>query len=199
MNFEIRPYHPSDLSALYRICLLTGDSGKDASGIYLDPDLLGHFYAAPYAVLEPELCFILTHNGDPSGYVLGTSDSIAFFQRCETDWFPPLRERYPPPASEVDSPDSGIIRLIHEGHKPNDDLATYPANLHIDILPIGQGQGCGRELIVRFRDKLRQMAIPAVHLEVGKANTAAIGFYERVGFHCVREYETTLAFGMRLT
>jgi hypothetical protein len=25
MPFTIRPYHPSDLVALYRVCLLTGD------------------------------------------------------------------------------------------------------------------------------------------------------------------------------
>ena len=57
MDFAIRPYHPSDLCALYRVCLLTGDSGQDASQLYRDPELLGHIYVAPYAVFEPDLCF----------------------------------------------------------------------------------------------------------------------------------------------
>ena len=70
-KIEIRPYRPSDLTSLYEICLKTGDSGKDATNIYNDPKLLGHFYSAPYAILEPELTFIITIDAKPSGYILG--------------------------------------------------------------------------------------------------------------------------------
>ncbi|NOX87767.1 MAG: GNAT family N-acetyltransferase, partial [Calditrichaeota bacterium] len=38
-----------------------------------------------------------------------------------------------------------------------------------------------------------------LHLQVGKRNTAAIGFYERVGFHRIIEFEYSIAFGMKLT
>jgi hypothetical protein len=118
MQPEIRPFHPSDLSSLYRICLQTGDSGKDATQTYKDPDLLGQFYAAPYAVLEPELCFVLTCSGRPCGYIIGTKDSQKFYERCEQDWFPVLRERYLMPADEDTSADAHIIRLIHQGIGP---------------------------------------------------------------------------------
>jgi len=40
----IRLYRPSDLGALYRISLLTGDDGQDATSLYNDPRLLGHFF-----------------------------------------------------------------------------------------------------------------------------------------------------------
>src|SRR5947208_16634148 len=85
MPFTIRPYHPSDLVALYRVCLLTGDNGSDASQIYRDAELLGHIYVAPYVVLEPDLCFVLLHDGVPCGYVLGTRDSAAFRTRTEQE------------------------------------------------------------------------------------------------------------------
>jgi len=203
MNFKIRSYHPSDLVSLYRICLLTGDSGSDASNLYKDPDLLGHFYAAPYAVLEPELCFVVTCDGTPCGYILGCRDSAKFFERCENEWFPVLRERYPLPDADDNSHDARIIRLIHEGHKIVDELKDYPAHLHIDLLPVAQGQGLGRKLIETFTDKLRELKTPALHLQVGKRNTAAIGFYERVGFHRIihriTEFEYSIAFGMKLT
>ncbi|MFC2089017.1 GNAT family N-acetyltransferase, partial [Calditrichota bacterium] len=155
MEFKIRAYHPSDLSLLYRICLQTGDSGKDASRIYEDPDILGHFYAAPYAVLEPDITFILTCSQTPCGYILGTRDSEKFYEKCEREWFPILRKRYPLPDSDDNSPDARIIRLIHEGHKTNKDFTTYPAHLHIDLLPEGQGQGMGRKLIEAFINRLR--------------------------------------------
>lgn len=196
--FKIRPYHPCDLSILYRICLLTGDSGRDASRQYKDPDLLGQFYVASYVVLEPDLCFVLTRSGMPCGYILGTRDSVQFYQRCEREWFPLLRERYTLSGSNQDSPDARIVRLIHEGHKSNDDLVSYPAHLHIDILPEGQGQGMGRKLVDTFISRLRELNVTAVHLKVGKANTDAIHFYERVGFHVIEEYEKDIAFGMRL-
>lgn len=198
MSFNIRTYHPSDLSSLYRICLLTGKSGKDASELYTDPDLLGQFYAAPYAVLEPDLCFILTNSGNPCGYILGTRDSTAFYERSESEWFPLVRQRYPLPDSNDNSPDARIIRLIHEGHKINEDLKSYPAHLHIDLLPEAQGQGSGRKLTDKFISKLRELEVPALHLQVGKSNTGAVKFYERTGFKRIKEYEKSIAFGIQI-
>ena len=58
MKFEIRPYHSTDLSSIYRICLLTGFNGGDATPHLEDPDLVGHLFAAPYAIYESSLCFI---------------------------------------------------------------------------------------------------------------------------------------------
>jgi GNAT superfamily N-acetyltransferase len=197
MSLLIRPYHPCDLISLYRICLLTGNSGTDASHLFSDPDLIGQFYAAPYAVLEPELCFILVSSGLPYGYILGTKNSEKFYHRCEKEWFPPLRERYPRPVFDNNSLEHRIIQLIHAGHKPNEDLKSYPAHLHIDLLPETQGKGMGRKLIEIFNQKLKEIGVSAVHLLVGKKNAGAVQFYERVGFQQIKEDENSIAFGMR--
>ena len=168
MSSLIRPYHPSDISSYYRICLQTGASGKDATHLYKDADLLGQFYAAPYAVLESDICFTLCCLETPCGYIIGTRNSDQFYQRCETDWFPVLRKRYPLPEPDDTSTDAHIIRLIHQGHQANPDLKAYPAHLHIDILPQGQGKGMGRQLISTFLQRLQEIGTPAVHLQVGK-------------------------------
>jgi ribosomal protein S18 acetylase RimI-like enzyme len=198
MAFDIRPYHPSDLYALYQICLRTGASGADASALYHDPELLGHYYAAPYAVFEPDLCFVLTREGAPCGYILGARDTAAFGERCEREWFPVLRARYPLPAPDDQSPDAQIIRSFHAGRKASNSFPSYPAHLHIDILPEGQGQGRGRALMHTFLDRLRELGIPGVHLGVGTANRGAVEFYRRVGFEPIEVHETWIAFGMRL-
>ena len=198
MHFALRPYHPSDLYALYQICLRTGDSGQDATALYRDPELLGHLYAAPYAMAEPDLCFVLTVDGAPCGYVLGTRDSDAFQTWCEREWFPVLRTRYPLPPAEERSADAAIIRDLYEGYAPHPDLAAYPAHLHIDLLPIAQGHGWGRRMIEAFTGRLREIGAPSVHLGVGKRNTGAIQFYERVGFHRIFEGEGWIAYGMNL-
>ena len=198
MTFAIRPYHPSDLTAVYRICLLTGDRGGEGCHLFSDPDLLGHYFAAPYAVLEPDLAFILTKGSKPCGYVLGTKDTATFGQRCEQEWFPPLRAHYALPAEENRSRDAWIICAIHRGHDQTNALPDYPAHLHIDLLPEGQGQGWGRKLLERLLREMKNLAVPGVHLGVGKNNLNAIGFYEHVGFQKLEERDTYTVYGMKL-
>lgn len=196
--FVIRPYHASDCVALYRVCLLTGDSGQDASDLYHDPELLGHIYVGPYLAYEPDLCFTLTQNGAPCGYVLGTRDTVEFYSRCEREWYPVLRGRYPLPAQDDRTPDAELVRLIHAGRRERLELADYPAHLHIDLLPSAQGQGQGRRLIETLTARLRKLGVPGVHLGVSALNTGAIQFYERVGFDVIQANETWIAYGMRL-
>ncbi|MBI5808766.1 MAG: GNAT family N-acetyltransferase [Ignavibacteriales bacterium] len=198
MTLIIRSYKKSDLPGLYEICLKTGNSGKDATEFYKDPLLLGNFYSAPYAVIHPELTFILADNDIPVGYILGTNDSELFYHKSEKEWFPPLRKKYPLPEENDNTPDAKIIRLIHKGHLPKSELLSYPAHLHIDILPEGQGQGMGRKLIDTFINKLIEMKVPALHLEVGKRNINAIKFYEKIGFQIIQEYEWSVAYGIIL-
>ena len=59
----IRPFARGDLDALYAISLATGLAGGDASAIYDDPRLIGHIYAAPYALLEPRLALVAEDDG----------------------------------------------------------------------------------------------------------------------------------------
>ena len=56
----------------------------------------------------------------------------------------------------------------------------------------------GRKLIETFCNKLVELKVPALHLEVGKRNTNAIQFYEKTGFQIIKEYEWSIAFGMKL-
>jgi ribosomal protein S18 acetylase RimI-like enzyme len=196
MSLLIRNYQLADFKFMYEICLKTADSGKDASLLYKDPLLVGEFYAAPYAEFHPELTFILAENDRPIGYIIGTDNSQNFYNRTEREWFPKLRKKYSMPDENDTSLDSRIIRLIHKGHVPRPELLAYPAHLHIDILPEGQGKGMGRILIDTFSNKLKAMKVTALHLEVGKRNTNAIIFYEKVGFKIIYEYEYSIAYGI---
>ncbi|MBE2214478.1 MAG: GNAT family N-acetyltransferase, partial [Opitutaceae bacterium] len=115
---DIRRFEAGDLPALYRICRLTGANGQDASAEFTDPELLGHFYAAPYAVSEPELCFVaLDTQGEVAGYILGTGDSEGFSTWCERAWFPALRSRLPQPAPDECGSQAAVLRLIHAGYR----------------------------------------------------------------------------------
>jgi ribosomal protein S18 acetylase RimI-like enzyme len=202
MPIQLRKYEPEFLPDLYRICLETGDSGKDASAAFTDPELLGAFYAAPYAILEPDLTFVLQDETGVCGYILGTRDSNRFATWMEHEWLPAWRSKYPLTIAHV-SPETlsyqeRIIGLIHRGYTPYDCVPEYPAHLHIDLLPRAQGQGWGRALMNTFLNRLRALEVPGVHLGVGKSNPGAIQFYERLGFARLKEEEYTWVMGMKL-
>jgi len=198
MSYQIRPYHPSDLTLLYHICLLTADHGENAAHMFEDRYLVGHQYIAPYAIFEPRCCFVLTYQATPCGYICGTVDSAVFAQKCEENWFPPLRQRYPLPKQHDHSPDAGVIRAIHKGIPANGALAAYPAHLHLDILPIGQGKGWGSKLMNTLLNQLRKLSVVGVHLGVSLKNKRAIRFYEHTGFKLVKKGSSSIVMGLSL-
>ena len=49
-----------------------------------------------------------------------------------------------------------------------------------------------------FTNRLKELKVSGLHLEVGKKNKGAVKFYERTGFQQIIEYEHSIAFGMKL-
>ena len=180
----IRPYQPADLPDLYRIALLTGDSGADATAMYRDPDLVGHHYAAPYGVLSPQTAFVAEDAEGVCGYIVGALDTRAFEARMEAEWWPTLRARLPAPSGPPDTwtPDQRLIQLIHRPPRtPRRLNEPYPSHLHINLLPRLQGQGMGKQLMDRWLATVRGMGSPGAHLGVSGANARAIRFYQAYG------------------
>ena len=135
----IREFRAGDEAAIYDICLRTGASGEDATHLYSDPDLLGHVFAGPYLKLCPEFASVVEEDGDVLGYILGAPDTRAFEARCEAEWWPPLRGRYPDPGIPM-TPDERMMHAIHHfAPAPDEIVAGYPSHLHIDLLPRTQG------------------------------------------------------------
>ncbi|WP_137235703.1 GNAT family N-acetyltransferase [Streptomyces sp. BPSDS2] len=179
-----RPYRPEDREALFDICVRTGHEGGDARHLYPDPDLLPNIFAAPYAVLEPGLAFVVEDGGRAVGYILGTADTVSFVDRYRAEWLPGLADRYPAPVREPATPAEAMTDLMHTPERMIlPELACYPAHLHIDLLPTHQRSGHGRRLMETFLAALHQQGVKAVHLSMLTANTRARAFYDRVGFH----------------
>src|ERR1700712_4521736 len=95
MPETIRPFHPSDLPALYRVGLLPGDGGADATALYRNPDLLGHVYAGPYPIADPGLSFAVVDAEGVAGYVIATADTYRFERWLDSSWNPVLRAQHP--------------------------------------------------------------------------------------------------------
>ncbi|MDR1949886.1 MAG: GNAT family N-acetyltransferase [Spirochaetaceae bacterium] len=208
----IRRGESSDLPYLYDICLRTGDNGKDASPLYRDPFLVGQYFAAPYLFFPGGIVFIAEEDLRPKGYILAVPDTREFNRWMEAEWLPPLRRRHPLPGAADRPPWSGaagsalelwLISQIQKPHLPPTGktallLDSYPAHLHIDLLPDIQGKGWGRSLMGTLFGELRRQGIPGLHLGVSAENTGAILFYGKMGFTVLEEETGGKTLGKKL-
>jgi ribosomal protein S18 acetylase RimI-like enzyme len=184
---SVRPYRPEDRAALDDVCARTALEGRDSREVYPDLQLVTSVFAAPYAVLEPDLAFVVDDGERAVGYILGTADTPTFVRRYRDEWLPTVADRYPapstPPGTRPSTPSEGMVALMHAPERMLlPQLAAYPAHLHIDLLPDHQRSGHGRELMSAFLNALAAKGVPAVHLCMLTSNTPARAFYDRLGF-----------------
>jgi ribosomal protein S18 acetylase RimI-like enzyme len=193
----IRPASLQDLPGVYRVCLATADSGRDATGLFRNPDLLGHVFVGPYVVGQPDLALVVADSQGVAGYLLAAEDTRAFEAWEETHWWPILREQYP--VTEGEGPDDEVIHLFHTPPRaPDGVVAGFPAHLHMDLLARVRGQGYGRALVDRLLATLRERGSPGVHLDVAATNENAIGFYGHLGFVELERGRDSIYMGRRL-
>jgi ribosomal protein S18 acetylase RimI-like enzyme len=197
---EIRAFRRDDLDDLYRICLATAAN----AAAYRDSRLVGHVYAAPYAILCPRSVLVIEDAEGVGGYILGAVDTRNFEARLEAEWWPGLRKAYSDP-SDVPrgerNPDQRMIRRIHHPlTTPSEIVADYPSHLHINLLPRLRGRGFGRRLMAEWLGRIREMGSRGAHLAVGATNLRAIRFYRACGFRELTPQPTSdpIWFGLNL-
>ncbi len=183
MPERIRPFEAADLEICYAISLATGFEGGDASHLYRDPKMVGHFYMAPYALLEPALALVVEDDEGVGGFAVGTADTIAWEERLERDWWPSLRRLYADPSgipAEARTPDQRRSYIIHHPMRtPTTVKEAYPAHVHLNLLPPLQGRGVGSRLLAAW---LARLGAGAVHVGINRANKGAAGFWTAKGF-----------------
>lgn len=185
--FELIDGAVPDLPALYRIALLTGDGGEDASSHHVDADLVGHVFVGPYVSLSSGRSFTVVDADGVAGYVLGTPSTRRFLAEREHEWFEPLRRRYSLiDRDRLSAADLEILDLFDTPYPVTDDVVErFPAHLHIDLLERCRGRGVGRAAMLRMLEALADGGAHGVHLEVDQRNERAIGFYRGLGFDVV--------------
>ena len=77
-------------------------------------------------------------------------------------------------------------------------LKTYPAHLHINLLPSYQRMGLGRQLMHALEHALQKAGCSGVSLCVSKHNHGAMRFYESCGFRVLGQHPGAVAYGKEL-
>lgn len=196
MSLSIRPYSPSDREAVAEICVRTGAHGNDATGVFSDDAMLPSVYVLPYVDRHPDLSFVLDKDGTAVGYIVATDNTDAFYSWFNSEWWPPLAAEF---AATASTPfDQGLLANADAiGSAPDSFASTYPAHLHIDLLPDAQGGGWGRKMVEHMNDALRARGVSGVHWTASALNTGALAFYDRLGFERLESAEGAQTYGAK--
>lgn len=194
----IRGVKLSDKTALYDVCVATGDSGNDATGHHPDHEMLGDVYVGPYLALAKDTSFALVdEKGIGVGYGLSTIDTLAFEKLCETNWWPAIQKKYQN-FEKHKSSSFLIAEIFNPSKSPTVVLADYPAHGHIDLLPKYQGQGFGREMMATMERRLQELGSKGFHLRVSSLNTRGLKFYDALGYSILHKTDSEVIVGKRL-
>jgi ribosomal protein S18 acetylase RimI-like enzyme len=193
---KIRPYAPDDLESLREICLRTGANGGDAGATCTHRDLLGDYYAVPYVIRDPSMCLMLADESGPCGYILGTEDTQSFNKWFNEIWLPEIRAKYQNLTPSPKASDGWLLARLDEDPPEPDWINNFPAHLHIDLLPRAQGGGWGRLLFESWVNLAFSRGATGIHLGVYKANTKAVGFYEKMGMSKIADANSTWIMGL---
>lgn len=181
----MRRAHPRDLPGVYRVCLLTGAAGSDASGRHADPDLLGHLWAGPYLLFPDAVTRVVHDERGVAGYCVAVPETAVFEHWLEAHWLPMLRLDHPLGSGATEA-DRALVERIHSFPRTDPAvLGRFPGHLHIDLLPRLQGQGWGRRLVEVALADVAAAGATGLHLGVDGLNAGAAAFYRRLGFEPV--------------
>lgn len=146
MTTFIRPATLDDEAAVSHICLVTGEAGQSAEGLYTKPELLSIVWATPYIHANNAFAYVLVttvpEEGAPApegstqverviGYIIGTTDSPALSDELARDWWPVWRAQYPVETTPGNEMDKGLMQLLVEPLTYPDDIAER-GGCHVD-------------------------------------------------------------------
>lgn len=179
----LRPAKVADLPDLLRVCLETGDSGKDATELHNLSELVGDIYVAPYVLYEPKFAYALVVENLIVGYVLGVLDTQVFEKVSAQKYWPIAKAKYQQIDVEITQADRELLsELGKQGLSDEALIQKYPSHLHIDIVESHQGAGHGKAMIAILLDELKAAGSKGVHLHMSASNDRARGFYKKFGF-----------------
>lgn len=180
---KIRPYQNKDCPYVQQICIETAGA-RFVETPYKKRAAVAAF--CQYFITRcSEFCFVAVNEADiPVGYILCTP---TFGHWC----------RYAPEQFLTGFP-YGLLWSLGSMLGAVPYLKTYPAHLHINLLPPYQRMGLGRQLMHALEYKLRQQKCSGVSLCVSKHNEGAMRFYESCGFHVLGNHPGSVAYGKKL-
>ena len=186
-DVSVRPYRSSDRARVRYICFATGYMGEPVAWQWRDAESFATIFTGYYTDAEPESALVAEIDGEVMGYLLGCVDSRKAwnpagvvgrqFTRRGLAFRPGTAPFVWRALGDV-IVDAARMRLPPA---PFED-PRWPAHLHVDLLREARGRGVGTRLMRLWLESLRGRDVPGCHLETVAENTAAVAFFEAMGF-----------------
>jgi GNAT superfamily N-acetyltransferase len=189
---HVREVKPADLETLGEIAYSTGFFGASAERFFPARVLFRDLWVWPY-LGGAGCCGYVAESavGKPLGYILGTCN-LRQYQNWILTHLPhlllrALRGEYPGLRRSLPY----LLRMArYPAHLAPPE--TYPAQLHVNLLPESRGLGLGNRLMEAYLGCLRGRNVTGVQLSTTRENTAALGLYQKFGFSVYSEYQSPL-------
>ncbi|MFH1963402.1 MAG: GNAT family N-acetyltransferase [bacterium] len=183
----IRPMKIEDVNQIVTVHIL---SFKGFFLSFLGPRFLSLYYLGICSATEGISFVYLNPLGKPVGFVAGSSNPRGFYSRLlKRDW---LRFSLASLGAILKNP--RIIRRLVKAlfHPSGNPIGDEVAGLFsVGVLPELQGTGIGKKLVLSFLDEAKRRNCKKVFLTTDRdGNDMVNSFYQKLGFHIEREYET---------
>ncbi len=171
----VRPYRAEDHDQVQGVCVGASDDPMFQSEQM--KKLMLTAFCDYYIEQEPENCFVAAEGDRVAGYILCAENSKQWAEDFTRLYVPDL--------------ENNPAKVFFDGimASPLKYADTYPAHLHIDLLPKYQRQGLGTRLMDALIAHLKEKGIPGVMLGVARDNEKGQNFYRKYGFSVVEEAE----------
>lgn len=195
----IRRYRPEDREAVREISWNTADKGRTVDLYFHDHETVAEVLTRYYTDWEPGSLWVAECDHAVVGYLTGCLDTRRGSRLI--NW------RVVPGAvagaigrgalwrAETWRLVAAFAKTALLGGGPKVDLGKYPAHLHINLRQGFRGRGLGRQLIEHFRRQVQEQGIGGIHLVAWGENRDGRRFFERMGFHLLREQPLVLPEG----
>lgn len=182
--YQIRGYEPKDYHGVEKVCIEAADAKLMVNEAF--KMALLDVFCRYYIEKEPENCFVAVDDNDMvCGYILCAKDYAVY------------REIF---CKEYLTSENPVTKMMGEPSMEvmKDYAESYPAHLHIDLLPECQGKGTGRQLIETLAAHLRAQGVKGLMLDVAADNSGARAFYEKCGFEALKSTDKGILMGVTL-
>ncbi|XP_030046722.1 protein O-GlcNAcase isoform X1 [Microcaecilia unicolor] len=184
-QYTIRPLLPKDKVSLYQMCRENFDIGSDASKILsAHPDLIGDRFLGSFLTLSPEYFFVLEDEQGLCGYAAGAINVWTFLKKCETTWFPIMREKYPKSNALGNLFLKQAVMFFHTERPafPESVLHHFPSLMQAVSFSRAMDVSAGRSLTICLLSALKANGSQGVFCEVSPTDKQQLDFYNKLGF-----------------
>jgi len=188
----IRSYQHSDRARVRELCCQTGFLGQDIAPVFEDRELFADYLTRYYTDVEPESSFVLEHEGEIKGYLLGSrlpfrQQWFSFFNNIKL--FCRGMSRYP---TYRRATRDFIGWILRNSWREVPAAPRRSAHFHFNILPEAQGLAHSTALMNAYLDYLRSKGVESVYGQVVTFETRrGARVFERYGFQVLERREIT--------